>query len=77
MVSNGGVLGEEDILDSDRINTYLTSARCESEIAELFEVRSEDFLKEYRKQVNYNEITGLIQSKREKFANRIMKKSKV
>ena len=58
------MLGEEDILDSDRINTYLTSARCESEIAELFEVRSEDFLKEYRKQVNYNKYGNAIMNLR-------------
>ena len=50
------MLGDEDVLVEEHNHLYMTSAVCQSEIANVYEVKQDDFLKELKKQVTWAEI---------------------
>ena len=60
VVSSKGVIGDEDAFIESRKHEYLTSCECVSLTADVYEVRQEDFLKEFKKQVCWNEILNTI-----------------
>ena len=55
----------------------MTSCQCVSKSGEVYELKQEDFLRECKKLPNWNEIVGLIQEKRDKFARSVVKKQDV
>ena len=72
VVSSKGVIGDEDAFIESKKHAYLTSSECISLKADVYELRQEDFLKEFKKQVCWNEILSSIRAKREKYLNRIL-----
>lgn len=72
IVTSRGILGDEDAYDSDvEEKRHITTSQCISKDAEIYELRQEDFLREAKKQANWQSILKLLQTKREKYAERI------
>ena len=77
IVTSQGVLGDEDAFIEVEDHRYMTSCQCVSKSGEVYELKQEDFLRECKKLPNWNEIVGLIQEKRDKFARSVVKKQDV
>ena len=77
IVTDKGVLGDEDAFIESENHRYSTSCECISENAEVFEIRAEDFFKQARALPNWHEIASLIQDKLDKFVNRVVHKNQV
>ena len=77
IVTSQGVLGDEDAFIETEDHRYMTSCQCVSKSGEVYELKQEDFLRECKKLPNWNEIVGLIQEKRDKFARSVVKKQDV
>lgn len=60
VVTNKGVLGDEDAFIETRNHGYMTSCECISLTGDVYELRQEDFLREFKKQISWNDIASLI-----------------
>ena len=72
IVTERGVLGDEDAVVDAEGHTYMTTCECISKTADVYELKAEDFLREGKKQSNWSEILELIHAKRDKFASRVI-----
>lgn len=70
-------MGDDDAYIENVDHTFMTSCRCVSETAEVYEIKGDDFIRECKKQPCWYEIKNLIQLKRNKFAMRVVKKNEV
>lgn len=77
IVTERGVLGDEDAVVDAEGHTYMTTCECISKTANVYELKAEDFLREGKKQSNWSEILELIHAKRDKFASRVIQKNEV
>lgn len=74
IVTERGVLGDEDTFIETDDHRYMTSCQCVSKSGDVYELKQEDFLRESKKLPNWQEIVSIIQDKRDKFATSVVKK---
>ena len=77
VVENKGVLGDEDAFIETKNHNYMNSCECMTLTGDVYELRQDDFIREFKKQVNWGDIVTAIQAKRDKFRLRILQKNDV
>ena len=60
IVTQRGMLGEEDAYIETDDHRYMTSCECISKEAEVYELKQEDFLREGKRQAVWSEVVKLI-----------------
>ena len=71
------MLGDEDaLLDGDNAR-YSTSCHCISQIAEVYELKSKDLLREFEKLNNYDEMIKVLIEKKNRYIKRIDNKKEI
>ena len=60
IVTEKGVLGDEDAFIEMDDHRYMTSCECMSKTGEVYELKQEDFLRESKKLPNWQEIVSII-----------------
>ena len=58
-------------VDKIELGKHMTTSTCVSKEAEIYELKLDDFMKEAKKQSNWPSILSILQTKREKFAERV------
>jgi len=77
IVSSRSVVGDDDAIIEGKDNLHQTSCRCISLTGQVYELRQEDFLKEFKKVPFWQEIAIQILTKRERLLERVNKKIEV
>ena len=77
IVTEKGILGDEDVFIEKDGYCYQTSCECISREAEVYELRQDEYLRECKKQPHWQEIVDSVQAKADKYAGRVLQKNEV